>query len=99
MKLQMILIAVAVLYCGGALAQECTNPINYAESVVSDFLRYQLTTYPFADASLHAQMRRGASDEEMADFIRSVVAKKEERHHIGEPDFVPASRTMVHIGG
>ena len=34
------------------------NPINYAESVVSDFLRYQLTTYPFADASLHAQMRR-----------------------------------------
>jgi hypothetical protein len=27
------------------------------------------------------------------------VQKKEERHHIGEPDFVPASRTMVHIGG
>ena len=51
------------------------------------------------DHDLHAQMRRGASDEEMADFIRSVVAKKEERHHIGEPDFVPASRTMVHIGG
>ena len=29
----------------------------------------------------------------------SVIQKKEERHHIGEPDFVPASRTMVHIGG
>src|SRR5450759_2950081 len=28
-----------------------------------------------------------------------VVEKKEERHHIGEPGFVPASRTMVHIGG
>ena len=28
-----------------------------------------------------------------------VVARKEARHHIGEPDFVPASRTMVHIGG
>jgi cyclic pyranopterin phosphate synthase len=51
------------------------------------------------DHDLHAQMRRGASDEELADFIRSVVEKKEERHHIGEPDFVPASRTMVHIGG
>jgi len=51
------------------------------------------------DHDLHAQMRRGASDEELADFIRSVVQKKEERHHIGEPDFVPASRTMVHIGG
>jgi len=51
------------------------------------------------DHDLHAQMSRGASDEELADFIRTVVAKKEERHHIGEPDFVPASRTMVHIGG
>jgi GTP 3',8-cyclase len=51
------------------------------------------------DHDLHAQMRRGASDDELADFIRAVVANKEERHHIGEPDFVPASRTMVHIGG
>jgi cyclic pyranopterin phosphate synthase len=51
------------------------------------------------DHDLHAQMRRGASDDELAEFIRGVVAKKEERHHIGEADFVPASRTMVHIGG
>jgi cyclic pyranopterin phosphate synthase len=51
------------------------------------------------DHDLHAQMRRGASDEELEDFIYGVVQKKEERHHIGEPDFVPASRTMVHIGG
>jgi cyclic pyranopterin phosphate synthase len=51
------------------------------------------------DHDLHAQMQRGASDQELEDFIRGVVAKKEERHHIGEPDFVPASRTMVHIGG
>ena len=51
------------------------------------------------DHDLHAQMQRGASDEELAEFIRGVVQKKEERHHIGEPDFVPASRTMVHIGG
>jgi cyclic pyranopterin phosphate synthase len=51
------------------------------------------------DHDLHAQMRRGASDEDLAEFIRGVVMKKEERHHIGEPDFVPASRTMVHIGG
>ncbi len=51
------------------------------------------------DHDLYAQMRRGASDEELAEFIRGVVQQKEERHHIGEPDFVPASRTMVHIGG
>src|SRR5215469_4154813 len=51
------------------------------------------------DHDLHAQMERGASDAELEEFIRGVVAKKEERHHIGEPDFVRASRTMVHIGG
>jgi cyclic pyranopterin phosphate synthase len=48
---------------------------------------------------LHAQMRRNATDAELEDFIRGVVLQKEARHHIGEPDFVPASRTMVHIGG
>jgi cyclic pyranopterin phosphate synthase len=51
------------------------------------------------DHDLHELMRRGATDEKLADFIVSVVEKKEERHHIGEPGFVPASRTMVHIGG
>jgi GTP 3',8-cyclase len=51
------------------------------------------------DHDLYSQMRRGASDEELEEFIRGVVQQKEERHHIGEPDFVPASRTMVHIGG
>jgi GTP 3',8-cyclase len=51
------------------------------------------------DHDLHLEMRRGASDEALAEFISGVVQKKEERHHIGEPDFVPASRTMVHIGG
>jgi cyclic pyranopterin phosphate synthase len=51
------------------------------------------------DHDLHAQMRAGSGDEELEDFIRGVIQKKEARHHIGEPDFVPASRTMVHIGG
>jgi GTP 3',8-cyclase len=51
------------------------------------------------DHDLHELMRRGASDEKLADFVVNVVEKKEERHHIGEPGFVPASRTMVHIGG
>src|SRR6202044_10536 len=48
---------------------------------------------------LAALMRAGGSDDDMADFIRDVVDQKEERHHIGEPGFIPASRTMVHIGG
>jgi cyclic pyranopterin phosphate synthase len=51
------------------------------------------------DHDLFGKMQRGASDDELKDFIRGLVERKEERHHIGEPDFVPASRTMVHIGG
>ena len=48
---------------------------------------------------LTSRMAGGASDQELADFIYRVVDQKEERHHIGEPGFIPASRTMVHIGG
>ncbi len=48
---------------------------------------------------LAARMSDGASDESLASFIRYAVDHKEERHHIGEPGFTPASRTMVHIGG
>ncbi len=33
------------------------NLIVYTEKIVSDFLRYQLTAYPFTDAHLYAQMR------------------------------------------
>jgi cyclic pyranopterin phosphate synthase len=28
-----------------------------------------------------------------------VVDRKEARHHIGEPEFLKPSRSMVHIGG
>ncbi len=48
---------------------------------------------------LAARMQDGAGDDELADFIRETVDQKEARHHIGEPGFMPASRTMVHIGG
>jgi len=33
------------------------NPIGYTERIVRSFLRYQLTTYPFADPRLREQMR------------------------------------------
>jgi cyclic pyranopterin phosphate synthase len=55
--------------------------------------------FSVVEHDLAARMQRGASDEDMAEFIREVVDHKEARHHIGEPGFVPASRTMVHIGG
>lgn len=40
------------------------NPITFTESIVEDFLRYQLTTYSFADPSLHRQMRQLLSMDE-----------------------------------
>src|SRR4051794_2271864 len=33
------------------------NPVAYTEKVVRSVLRYQLSTYPFADVDFHAQMR------------------------------------------
>lgn len=51
------------------------------------------------DHDLYGRMVRGAVDEEIAAFIRMTVEKKEARHHIGEPDFLKPSRSMVHIGG
>ena len=50
------------------------------------------------DYDLAGVMRR-SDDDQVAEYIRGVVNKKEARHHIGEPGFQPASRTMVHIGG
>jgi cyclic pyranopterin phosphate synthase len=51
------------------------------------------------DHDLAGRMRAGATDEQLVAFLHKVVNHKEARHHIGEPDFMPASRTMVHIGG
>ena len=52
-----------------------------------------------SDHDLYGRMRRGASDSDLAEYIVQVIEKKEARHHIGEPDFLKPSRSMVHIGG
>ena len=44
-------------------------------------------------------MRAGESDEQLAAYIHRTIQGKEARHHIGEPDFLKPSRSMVHIGG
>ncbi len=51
------------------------------------------------DHDLAGLMLRGASDDDMRDWIRGMVQQKEARHHIGEPGFLKPSRSMVHIGG
>jgi cyclic pyranopterin phosphate synthase len=52
-----------------------------------------------SDHDLIGPMRHGASDDELRARIRSIVDRKEARHHIGEPGFLKPSRSMVHIGG
>ena len=61
--------------------------------------RIRTCLFSHFDHDLHAVMRRGGSDADLADFIVRTVQKKEARHHIGEPGFLQPGRTMVHIGG
>jgi cyclic pyranopterin phosphate synthase len=52
-----------------------------------------------SDHDLQGKMLRGGTDEELSTYIRSIMMRKEARHHIGEPGFEKPSRSMVHIGG
>jgi len=55
--------------------------------------------FSVTEHDLRSLLRNGSSDDELADWFKSVVWHKEARHHIGEPGFVPASRSMSCIGG
>ena len=44
-------------------------------------------------------LRNGAGREELVDFIIGTIEKKEDRHHINDPQFVQPLRTMSCIGG
>jgi len=49
--------------------------------------------------NLRDVLRSGANREEIVEFIRQVVLKKEARHHINDAEFVQPTRTMSFIGG
>jgi len=51
------------------------------------------------DHDLKFLLHGGASDGDIANEIRAIVAQKEKGHRINEPDFVPPARSMVFIGG
>jgi cyclic pyranopterin phosphate synthase len=55
--------------------------------------------FSVSEHDLRGVLRNGASDDQIEQWLRAVVYQKEARHHIGEPDFVPASRSMSCIGG
>ena len=55
--------------------------------------------FSVAEHDLRARLRGDSTDDQLRDYFREVVGQKEERHHIGEPDFKFASRSMSCIGG
>lgn len=44
-------------------------------------------------------VRSGARRDEIVEFIEAATMKKEPRHYINDPEFMPASRSMSFIGG
>ncbi len=55
--------------------------------------------FSLGEHDLKPLLRGGATDQEIGERLRSIVWQKEERHHIGEPEFVQPERTMSCIGG
>lgn len=55
--------------------------------------------FSVVEHDLRSRLRAGDSDEAIAAYFQSVVWQKEERHHIGEPEFVAPERSMSCIGG
>jgi len=55
--------------------------------------------FSVTEHDLRSLLRQEMPDERIVDWLKSVVLQKEARHHIGEPEFVPPSRSMSCIGG
>jgi len=55
--------------------------------------------FSVVEHDLLSRLRNGDTDEAIGDYLQSVVWNKEERHHIGEPEFVAPERSMSCIGG
>jgi cyclic pyranopterin phosphate synthase len=81
------------------------NPVSEPFCSSCDRIRVtadgQLRTCLFSrhEWDLKSRMREGASDGELADFVRFAVRHKELKHRINDPGFVRASRSMSQIGG
>ncbi len=55
--------------------------------------------FSLGEHDLKPLLRGGASDEELQRHVRGIVWQKEDRHHIGEPEFQQPERSMSCIGG
>ncbi|MBU6400243.1 MAG: GTP 3',8-cyclase MoaA [Verrucomicrobia bacterium] len=61
--------------------------------------RIRTCLFSVTEPDLRPWLRGGATDAAIQERLRQIVRGKEDRHHIGEPDFVPPPRTMSCIGG
>jgi len=81
------------------------NPVS--EPFCADCNRLRLTAegrlrtclFSLRETDLREPLRAGASDEELAELIRAAAWRKELKHRVNEPGFVPPPRTMSAIGG
>jgi len=55
--------------------------------------------FSLGEHDLKPLLRGGGSDADLSAHLREIAWLKEDRHHIGEPDFVQPERTMSCIGG
>ena len=55
--------------------------------------------FSLGEHDLRPLLRSTASASDLERYLRTAVLGKEDRHHIGEPDFVQPERTMSCIGG
>jgi cyclic pyranopterin phosphate synthase len=55
--------------------------------------------FSLVEHDLKPLLRGPATDADLRAQLQAIVWQKEERHHIGEPDFVQPERTMSCIGG
>lgn len=81
------------------------NPVS--EPFCADCNRLRLTAegmlrtclFSETETGLRDPLREGASDLELEEIIRDAVWRKELKHRVNEPGFVPPPRTMSAIGG
>ena len=55
--------------------------------------------FSMRETDLRSPLREGADDAELEQIVREAVWRKELKHHVNDPGFVPPQRTMSQIGG
>jgi cyclic pyranopterin phosphate synthase len=81
------------------------NPVS--EPFCGDCNRIRITAegrlrtclFSLRETDLRAPLREGADDGQLEQIVRDAVWRKELKHRVNEPGFVPPARTMSAIGG